>query len=656
MIRLSSALITLLICLGAVAQESASGDHVKIRLLAPRQLSGDSETLIGVHFKLDPHWHVYWKNPGDSGAAPKFAFEAKGAEVGPIQWPRPKRLPIAHLWNIGYEDSVVYLFSIRPNGAGEIDVAIDLEWLVCKEECVPGFGKLHLKRANASGESKWVESDLELVRAFATRLPSSGDQAPFKIEAVRIDNDTLRLRSNAPSATEVFPANGEYISPAPPTRDEKSGEFVFKTQAGAPTPPTLSFAAANDGGFWEFAGLAVSPSAGIGEQIPLWLLVFSSILGGLLLNLMPCVFPVISIKIFSLLKTSPNERVSSSLLYSLGVLVTFTALGALFLVLKSFGAVVGWGFHLQSPSVILALILLFWLMALNFLGVFEFGSSVMGIAGRQSKWSSSFSTGVLSVFVAAPCTGPFMGAALGAAATLSAPAAVAIFLGLGIGLALPFLVFAISPRLLSWLPKPGAWMETLKQFFAFPLFATVIWLMWVLGQQTETAGWLLASAAVLIVSFSLWFGRSPKRVRRATAWTIAIAASVWIGLRLEAAVTPALKQAGAWSRYDTGVLETARAKSQAVFVDFTAAWCITCQVNKQTVLDTEAGQAAFKRAGVLLMRADWTRYDPTITRALSSLGRNSVPVYAFYPSDGSAPKILPQILTLSMIEELNSRQ
>ena len=251
-----------------------------------------------------------------------------------------------------------------------------------------------------------------------------------------------------------------------------------------------------------------------------------------------------------------------------------------------------------------------------------------------------------------------MGAALGAAVTLPPLSALLIFLGLGFGLALPFILFALFPVILTWLPKPGAWMERLKEFFAFPLFATVIWLLWILGQQTQTQGWMLAVSALLFVSFAIWLGKHVKKVGVVVLWLLTLSVLFYVGKELKqidpsATVT---KASGMWMPYDETKLTEARVQKRAVFVDFTAAWCITCQVNKQTVLDTQQAQEIFKQADILIMRADWTRYDPIITNALSKLGRSSVPVYAFYPSDGSAPILLPQILTMTMIEDLKEKK
>ena len=291
-------------------------------------------------------------------------------------------------------------------------------------------------------------------------------------------------------------------------------------------------------------------------------------------------------------------------------------------------------------------------MALSFIGAFEFGHSLMNLAGKANS-RSSFATGVLAVFVAAPCTGPFMGAALGASAVLPAPQAMAIFLGLGAGLAAPFLLLAISPRLSALLPKPGPWMETLRQFLAFPLFATVIWLLWVLGHLVGDDGWLIGTGLLLVVSLAIWLLRSDRSIVKVGAGAMVLLAMVVAVKQLQHAETAALPTASdsAWQSFDAQKIAAARQNGQAVFIDYTAAWCITCQVNKKLVLDTDEASALFEQHDVLRIRADWTRYDEDITEALAALNRNSVPVYVFYPA-GGGQEVLPQILTLDLIREL----
>ncbi|QDH70292.1 protein-disulfide reductase DsbD family protein [Marilutibacter alkalisoli] len=664
----SARALLLLFCLlplPLAAQEQAEGDHVKVTWLVPERFGPQPET-IGLHFEVDPHWHVYWLNPGDSGAEPRFDFSGN-ATVGPPQWPAPTRLPVAHLTNLGYEGSVAYLFEVTPaQGAQQVELSVDLEWLVCEEECIPGFATMSLNRP--LGESgQWRPETLQRRDAAAARVPKPGAGSGWTLGAAHVDEGSLSLDASGSGQAppQLYPKDGAFVSPAEP-RVERSGDgwrFRFATQAGMQAPDALGFVLVEGDESWDFDGIATLsgavaavPDGGAQGAVALGWLLALAFAGGVILNLMPCVFPVLAIKLFSLIGmpggTGLQSRLREGLLYTAGVLATFAALGGVFLALRAGGAAVGWGFQLQSPVVVLLLVLLFWTMALAFLGVFELGHGLTRLAGKGG--GGSFATGVLAVFVAAPCTGPFMGAALGASATLPAQQAMAIFLGLGAGLAAPFLLLAATPALVERLPKPGPWMDTLRQLLAFPLLATVLWLLWVLGRLGGEGRWLLGGIALLSLSFALWLLRSRRRGLRWTAVVLAVATlgfAVRDADRLSAPAT-AVATASAWQAYDRARIDAARAVGQAVFIDYTAAWCITCQVNKAVVLDTEETLRLFDDHDVLRVRADWTRYDPAITAALAELGRNSVPVYVFYPANGGAERVLPQILGRGDIRDL----
>jgi Thiol:disulfide interchange protein len=648
------------------AAESIQDQHIQIQLLAPLSFAANSETVVGLRFQPDPHWHVYWKNPGDSGAAPKFTFTAQNAEVGPILWPYPTRMPVAHLTNLGYDGETAYLFKVKTSNAESLEVSIALEWLVCQEECVPGFGEIKFTRPIVGSLSIYPEAIKKKLEFYEARTSLPGRDSPFNLEIKTPADGSFRVfvksKETLPEQIDLFPADPEYVLPAQPQVEKHSDsvEFIFQKSNVAKAPDKFEFLLVADGKAYEFTGLSLGPkptatttateSASIGL---LAVLLGSALLGGILLNLMPCVFPVISIKAVSLLKnTDHRARKKDGVLYTAGVLTTFAALGAAFLILRQLGSAVGWGFQLQSPVIVFALIVLFWLMALNFIGVFDFGTKIMNTSG-QLNWHSSFGAGILSVFIAAPCTGPFMGTALGATATLPSAQAMLVFVFLGLGLALPYLAITFSDSLARKMPKPGAWMETLKEILAFPLFATVLWLLWVLGQQAGTQGWFYSAAALLGISFALWLGQRKRAVWKVIAWIFAIAMIVHAGQKIQTAeVDPSSQQQSEWTAYSDEKLQAALLENHAVFVDFTAAWCITCQVNKKAVLETDAAVEIFKTKNILRMRADWTKQDPHITQALARLGRNSVPVYVFYAGNNSEPQILPQILTLDMIRNL----
>ncbi len=533
-----------LFALGASAQPTTSGDHVRVRWIAPTQLATGEPATLGLYFEVDPKWHVYWQNAGDSGAAPRFDMTATGASAGDIQWPFPRRLPIEHLTNLGYEGNVAYLFELTPEpGAESVSLEVNLEWLVCKINCIPGFGTMTLERP-VEETTEWAPDDKRLIERFAARVPQPGEQSPWQPSALLTGaEDQLVLKLEGPveedgvvKAPTVFPVDGSVITAAEPSTEAVEGgyRFTFSRQPGAELPAATDFVITDGEQAWRLNDVALGTQNPGGDSAqPLWLLVLAAIAGGVILNLMPCVFPVLSIKLFSLVHSgSGKSHLREGLIYSAGVLVTFAALGGLLLALRAGGSAVGWGFQLQSPVVVLALIVLFWLMGLAFSGVFQFGHKLMSLAGRAD--GGTFVTGVLAVFVAAPCTGPFMGAALGAAAVLPAVSAMAIFIGLGIGLAAPFLVLAATPALVKKLPKPGPWMETLRQFFAFPLYATVIWLAWVLAELTGSAGWLIVSTLLLALAFSLWLGSDGGKIRRGVATALALVAlAIQFGQPLE---------------------------------------------------------------------------------------------------------------------------
>ena len=682
---LLSILLWAMACVGYAdsAQETASGDHVKVRWLAPETFAIGSET-VGFYFEVDPGWHVYWRNAGDSGAAPRFDFVGASGDVGDIQWPFPVRLPIEHLTNLGYEGDVAYLFTVKPN-ASRMELVVNLEWLVCKVDCIPGYGTMTLSRPVAD-VVKWQPEDLALRDRFAAQVPEqvvlesvaraadADGNFPWVVSSVSSapQGDTFQLvletaeAGAGQSAPDVFPLDGGLLTAKAPQveRADNTIRYTFERVPGAPVPPATGFVISDGERAWQLEGMDIQVASASGpvpadSGQPLWLLVLAAIAGGAILNLMPCVFPVLSIKLFGLVgpEGAASGRLKEGLRYAAGVLATFAALGALLLVLRAGGAAIGWGFQLQSAPVVLGLILLFWVMALSFSGLYEFGHHLMNLAGNSR--GGSFVTGVLAVFVAAPCTGPFMGAALGAATLLPAYGAMAIFLGLGIGLALPFVLLCAFPALLNRLPAPGPWMETLRQFLAFPLYATVIWLLWVLGRLVGESGWLIGALLMLAVVFAFWLGRHAFRGSRWIAWGLVLVALVTSfgaanklqGVGRSENAAQAQSDAG-WQPYDRNAIRQALAREQGVFIDYTAAWCITCQVNKKLVLESDEVEALFRKNKVYLVRADWTDQNPEITRALGELGRNSVPVYAWYAPGEMTPVLLPQILQAEMIEAL----
>jgi thiol:disulfide interchange protein DsbD len=431
-------------------------------------------------------------------------------------------------------------------------------------------------------------------------------------------------------------------------RDELKvvGEWPKAPAAGNPVSPQLQVALRNA------AAPAPAPSLTFTAAL------VGALVGGLILNLMPCVFPILAIKVVGFTQHANDRRAhrAGGIAYAAGVIVSFAALGALMLALRAAGEELGWGFQLQSPAVVAALAALFTLMGLNLAGVFDFGAFLpSGVAAKQARHpvANAFLSGVLAVAIASPCTAPFMGASLGLAIGLPALQALLVFAAIGVGMALPYLAASWIPAIAGWLPKPGAWMEQFRKFMAFPMFATVAWLVWVLGQQSgiDGAGALLA----LLVGMSMLVWAVTLRGRARTVIGSIAAASVVLLLwaagpnitRIPAQPT-AGSESGPWQAWQPGRVDQVLASGQSVFVDFTAAWCVTCQYNKKTTLSDQRVMADLAAKNVTLLRADWTRRDPAITAALAQLGRNGVPVYVFYKK-GRAPVVLSEVLSVDEV-------
>ncbi|WP_299581795.1 thioredoxin family protein [uncultured Microbulbifer sp.] len=640
------------------AQEVVTADHVQIRWLAPSSFARESTEKIGLYFIVESGWHVYWRNPGDSGAAPQFVIEEVGASAGPIEWPFPTRIKIEHLTNLGYEGNVAYLFDLTPKpGREQVLLSVDIEWLVCKIECIPGFGSMTLARP-VGGQSEWSPEDLKIRNYFAQRVPSSEESSPWRLgnlaaqgnKRIRLFIESVELDKPA----EVFPVDGKVFSAAKPVlqRDDKSLIYVFARLPDSTLPKTASFVLSDGNRAWQLNQVPFSSPLSEAQWRPLWLIILTAFAGGVLLNLMPCVFPVLSIKLLGLIGEGGNTgtRLREGMLYASGVIFTFTLLGLILLILRAGGASIGWGFQLQSPAVVMSLIVLFWVMAMSFHGVFEFGNHLVKVAGLSR--GGTFGTGALAVFVAAPCTGPFMGVALGSATVLPPIEAILIFICMGLGLAAPFVILCASPPLLDRLPSPGPWMDKLRQLLAFPLYATVIWLLWIFGRMEGEEGWLLGTSMVLLVTVALWMIRNYTGFVRAISWGLLLLSLPAGFLILERNEQQTISASIGWQKYDPTLLKQAQKEKRSVFIDYTAAWCVTCQVNKRRVLDKETVLQLFKDNNVLLLRADWTRDDPQITESLAALGRNSIPVYAWYPGGAKDPEILPQILQEYMIADL----
>ncbi len=667
-------------------------EQVRAELVAhaPEGITPGKAVWLGLQIKHQPEWHTYWKNPGDSGLPTTLTWQLpSGVAAGEIAWPTPKRLPVGPLMNYGYEGALLLPvpLNVSPGfAATTLDVKLSAQWLVCKDICIPQQGEFTLslpvqastalhgaefERALAAVPqlSPGAQARAELadgakvLRVSVTGLPAAlqGRPLSFFAETAGVVEPSAPVTARweggtwtaqVPIASQRFesPAEMQAVLVAPGGAAGVQVGFAIAGVWPALAAPGTAIAQAP-------AAAALSTSAAAPVQSFALALVFA-LIGGALLNLMPCVFPILSLKLLGFAGHAHSRRalLAGGLAYSAGVVLSFVALAALLLVLRAGGEQIGWGFQLQSPLFIAALAVLFTLIALNLAGLFEFGTLLpSGLASMRLRHplADSALTGVLAVAVASPCTAPFMGAALGLAFTLPTVQALSLFATLGIGMALPYLLASAWPALARAMPKPGVWMATFKTALAFPMLATVVWLAWVLGQQTGIDGVTALLAVLVALAFALWaWGRIDSGRYARAAWsalgvvllgvTLSWALPSW---REANAASPASVDDARWQPWSAERVAALNAEGRSVFVDFTAAWCVTCQVNKRTTLGDAAVLADLDAKRVVLMRADWTRRDAAISAELTRLGRNGVPVYAIYKPGQALPTLLPELLS-----------
>ncbi|MGF1525826.1 MAG: protein-disulfide reductase DsbD family protein [Candidatus Competibacterales bacterium] len=668
-------------------------DHIEVELVAEaRQVVVGEAFWVALRLDPDEHWHTYWRNPGDSGLATAIQWQLPpGSHTGDIQWPHPEKMPFQQLISYGYGGEVFLLTQVTPPAqwpAGEpFPLTAQASWLVCEEICIPGKAELHLEvatgddtliddrwreafadtRARTPVDAPWqagfavTDAGLELqVQAQEGAFAQLRQGIYFPIQTSVVENNAPQRLTWNDQRLVVTQAKSSYFQTTP---DTLGGVLVMDTANGTQavrftaTPGLLA-----GGGF-----IGDTPAPGAGFTLAFMLL--SALVGGLLLNLMPCVFPVLSLKAMALVGKAHADakgRRLHGLAYTAGAVVTFVAVAALLLALRASGQQLGWGFQLQSPWFVAALAALMFIMGLCLSGLFQVGGSWVGVGGRLTQnqgYGGSFFTGDLAVVVASPCTPPLMGPAMGFAVTQSSPVALAVFASLGLGMALPFLLLGFVPGLARWLPRPGAWMETFKQFLAFPLYLTALWLLWVLGRQAGVDAMAAAGVGLLSLAFALWLLQHlpANPWGRALGFTTSAAALVAaVGLVALPLMAPSASTdgnaGGIQSATDHGEpfsaprLAELRASGRPVFVNMTADWCITCKVN-EVALDSAEVRRAFRDRGVTYLKGDWTRSDPEITAVLTHFGRSGVPLYVLYPGDPAAePVLLPQMLTVARVK------
>ncbi len=604
-------------------------------------------------------WHGYWENPGDAGLGMTVDWTLpKGVTVGPLRYPVPETLLISGLMNHVYEGPYAVLADLKVAAdiapGTRLPVRAKAQWLACTDKvCVPESGDLTLDLV--AGDGMVAAAARARFDGWRMHLPR-----PLESQATYAIKDG-RLRLSVPfpadaqaSEVHLFPlAEGLARYAAPQTVTRKDNQMVIETEAGEGVKGGAVQAVLRTG---DHVGFLLTARPGAVAQAPsggqAWAILAAlggALLGGLLLNIMPCVFPILGLKAMKLAKAGGDERVvrREALAYAAGVILTCLALGGLLLALRAAGGVVGWAFQLQDPRIILALLLLVTAIAFNLAGLFELRAlgGGEGLAGKAGL-SGAFWTGALVAFVATPCTGPFMAAAMGAALLLPLAAALAIFAGLGLGLALPFLLLAYVPALRQRLPRPGAWMGRFQQILAIPMFLTALGLAWLLGQQRGVPGMTIGLGAALLLALLLWWLGARQHGGKGGGLVAAIAALALLagaGAALPASAPARQESVGAVA-FDVAKLDGLRAANKPVFLYFTADWCLTCKANEAAAIDRAETRAAFDRAGVTVMVGDWTSADPAITRFLESQGRSGVPLYLWY-APGKEARTLPQLLT-----------
>ena len=694
------------VLLGHVGLGAATGPQIsgpaRVELISDvTQVAPGEAFYLALHFELEPHWHIYWKNSGASGLPVEIDWELpEGLIAEEIQWPAPQRIELGGLMSYGFENTVSLLVPVRASSSLELGMPLsiraDVFWLVCKEECLPGDASLTLDLV--SGEKSVISESTSLFDAARERLPKP--TTPWKVSGM-VEDETLILtieqagEKPLPGELYFYADTGGVIDPNAVQDLSFKGEGLAELKAplaieqSEQSLKSFSGVLQSASESWELNGLvgvkadqdnsvmtAQQTSQGFeGFLLKLGLpgQLLLAFIGGLILNLMPCVLPVLSLKVFSLLKHSGQSR-SKALLhggaYAVGVVSSFLALAGLLLFIRSLGQQIGWGFQLQSPVFVAVLTVLIFLFALNLMGVFELGTSLIGadaVVSQRRDSLGSFGMGVLAAVVGAPCIGPFLATVSGIALQADPLICLLIFGIMGFGLASPFLLISIFPKLSAYLPKPGAWMESLKQFMGFLLMATTVFLIYVVGTLGGAEAIVRLLTSLLIVSIAAWvYGRWSVPIRSKRTRRIAMSVSFLLLLGGLAFAISGVRKAhqqmvanasdvskngnDGWVAWSAESVESALANKQAVFIDFTASWCLICQLNKKVALRTEATEALFEDYGVVTMAADWTSYDPDITKELERFGRSGVPLYVLYAPDGSTT-VLPQNLTHSKIRE-----
>ena len=672
-----------LTCASAQAQDAA--DLVKVELLAePSAIVPGEPFTVGIKLSMKEHWHTYWRNPGDSGEPAQVTWKLpQGFVAGDLEWPAPSLIRVGPVASFGYEGDAILLARVTPprdvRPGATVNLAADVAYLVCEKVCIPGEASLSLSLPVAGpGAPSQTNAVFDAARSMLPQPSPWSATFGTDTRTITLSLRAQDLRGDAIRSAMFFPYDNTLIDNAARQSLQTDGQTtrvsIERSQIAKSIPQRIDGVLVLEediGGKVARHAFAIeaAPSAAFaaGEGgVTLLYAVMTALIAGVILNLMPCVFPVLSIKILNLTQhkvETPRRVRLHGMAYTLGILTCFTILAGVLHALRAGGAEIGWGFQLQSPLMVATLAFILFALGLSLSGILTIGTSLTRVGGsgllQRTGLSGSFFAGVLATVVATPCTAPFMGASIGFALIQPFVVGLAVFLALGLGLALPFLVLAFVPGLQRMLPRPGRWMETLKQFLAFPLYATVAWLIWVLSFQVDAPGLLAALAGLVLIAFGAWaYGLSQGRrdvsarvlqgvAAVSVAGIVALAIVIDMYRPVEMTAQDASSKAGS-EAFSQQKLDTLLASGQHVFVNMTAAWCITCLVNERTALSTGAVREAFAGKRITYLKGDWTNRNPEITRLLEKFGRSGVPLYVLYRG-GREPVVLPQILTQSLV-------
>ena len=673
--------------------------HTTIELISEQSAIVPGEEFdLAIRFDLEEEWHIYWRNPGASGLGSEINWTLPdGIEAAEIQWPTPHRIELGGLINYGYEDEAVFIVTMKASKTllpgQSIPISAEISWLICKDVCLPGDASLEI-----SLPVEEVSAQSKEAPVFARARASQPDpNCPWSLRLASLDEVFMKVSIEGEDIPDelyfyanevgIFDPNAKQLLERFGANSVLLGLMLGSENLEIKTP-YISGILQSSSGSWEIAipipahlPSKISDPKPIVRPVGFEQMLLSlglpgflalSFLGGIILNIMPCVLPVLSLKVFSLLKhngQTKREALRHGLAYTAGVVLSFLLLAVLLFSLRAIGERVGWGFQLQSPSFLVFLAVLFFIFGLNLLGVFELGGRLVGADASVSKRhdiTGSFAMGVLAAVVGAPCMGPLVAGVSGIAVQADLGIGLSIFGMLGFGLASPFLFLSAFPRLVSFLPKPGPWMESFKQAMGFLLMAAVVFLVSVAGRQGGVDAMSSLLLSLLVCAVAAWIygcwakpsrSKSSQRTAKLLSVVLIIGALIFAIWQAKAAylyygVVPELKATSSqWQAWSPERVEAELAAGRPVFVDFTASWCLICQVNKRVALRTNATNALFAERDIVALEADWTRHDSEITDALESFGRSGVPLYLFYTPDGEV-SILAQNLTQSLVRDV----